>query len=68
MSTVWLGIDHAWGGGPPVIFETMVFAEGSSLDEDCHRYCTEAEAKQGHTASVATVAATLVDPIVMDTA
>lgn len=66
VSTVWLGIDHAWGGGPPVIFETMVFAEGTSVDEDCRRYCTETEARQGHTASVVTVAAMLTDPIVMD--
>jgi hypothetical protein len=25
ISTVLLGLDHAYGGGPPVIFETMVF-------------------------------------------
>jgi hypothetical protein len=26
LSTVWLGLDHNWGGGPPLIFETMLFA------------------------------------------
>jgi len=26
LSTVFLGLDHAWGGGPPLIFETMLFA------------------------------------------
>lgn len=26
LSTVWLGIDHQWGDGPPLIFETMLFA------------------------------------------
>jgi hypothetical protein len=26
VSTVWLGLDHGWGLGIPVIFETMVFA------------------------------------------
>ena len=26
LSTVWLGLDHSWGGGPPLIFETMLFA------------------------------------------
>lgn len=25
VSTVWLGLDHGWGHGPPLIFETMVF-------------------------------------------
>lgn len=28
VSTVWLGIDHAFGNGPPLIFETMVFYAG----------------------------------------
>lgn len=27
ISTVWLGLDHGWGEGPPMIFETMVFGE-----------------------------------------
>jgi hypothetical protein len=27
ISTVWLGLDHRWGEGPPVIFETMIFIE-----------------------------------------
>ncbi len=26
VSTAWLGIDHSGGEGPPLIFETMVFA------------------------------------------
>lgn len=26
LSTVWLGIDHSFGAGPPLIFETMLFA------------------------------------------
>lgn len=25
ISTVFLGLDHSWNGGPPLIFETMVF-------------------------------------------
>lgn len=25
ISTVWLGLDHNWGPGPPLIFETMIF-------------------------------------------
>lgn len=28
VSTVWLGLDHSFGaGGPPLIFETMIFAQ-----------------------------------------
>jgi hypothetical protein len=26
LSTVWLGLDHQYGDGPPLIFETMLFA------------------------------------------
>ena len=55
VSTVWLGLDHAFGRGPPLIFESMVFAsatQGSeALDQD--RYSTEAEAREGHEALVA---------------
>ena len=47
ISTVWLGISHSFSGGPPIIFETMVFgAEGQSLKQ--RRYHTEAEARKGH--------------------
>src|SRR5262245_25131897 len=28
VSTVFLGLDHQWGEGPPLVFETMVFAPG----------------------------------------
>lgn len=66
VSTVWLGLDHNWGDGPPHIFETMVFAEGSSMDSACERYSTLAEAELGHRAMVVTVAAELGDAIVMD--
>jgi len=52
VSTVWLGIDHSLGSKEPVIFETMVFnPAGESLD--CRRYCTEAEALEGHQQAVA---------------
>ena len=48
ISTVWLGIDHSFGQGPLLIFETMVFELGSSRDLDMMRYSTLAEAEQGH--------------------
>lgn len=47
VSTVWLGIDHGFGATRhPIIFETQVF--GGSLDRQCWRYSTEAEARIGH--------------------
>lgn len=49
VSTVWLGLDHQHTpGGPPLIFETMVF--GGENDDYCRRYSTEAEAIAGHKA------------------
>ena len=47
ISTVFLGIDHNFGGsGTPVLFETMVF--GGEHDEYCQRYHTWQEAEEGH--------------------
>ena len=49
VSTVWLGLNHNYGDGPPLIFETMVFPkEGRWGELDCERYTTEAEALAGH--------------------
>ena len=56
VSTVWLGLDHSFGDGPPLIFETMVFAtDGTDIDwseQICERYSTEEEALAGHQAVV----------------
>ena len=46
ISTVFLGIDHQWGRGPPLLFETMVF--GGELSGEQVRYSTLREAKAGH--------------------
>ncbi len=48
LSTVWLGMDHSWGQGKPLIFESVLFffCGGSVLD--CRRYSTLEEAIQGH--------------------
>lgn len=46
ISTVFLGLDHNWGDGPPVLFETMVF--GGEHDEWMDRYHTYDEALAGH--------------------
>lgn len=46
VSTVFLGIDHNWFGGPPLLFESMVF--GGPLDQEMRRYSTWDEAVAGH--------------------
>ncbi len=46
ISTVFLGIDHAFGGGEPLLFETMVF--GGELDQSQERYSTWDEAEARH--------------------
>lgn len=66
VSTIWMGIDHRHGDGPPLIFETMVFAEGSDSETYADRYSTEQQAREGHTLAVLAVAAEMTDPIVMD--
>lgn len=46
VSTVFLGIDHNWGDGPPLLFETMIFHDGDGREE--WRYATWADAQAGH--------------------
>jgi hypothetical protein len=60
VSTVFLGLDHQWGIGPPLLFETMVFALGSSLDQRCERYATWADAVAGHDGIVGELRASIV--------
>ena len=38
ISTVFLGLDHQFGSGPPLLFETLVF--GGELDGEMVRYST----------------------------
>lgn len=45
ISTVWMGLDHQFGNGPPLIFETMAFQEDEKYQD---RYTTLEEALQGH--------------------
>ena len=51
VSTVWLGLDHNYFGGPPLVLETMVFDE-SGQDVYMNRYTTWAEAEEGHKEAV----------------
>ena len=46
ISTVFLGLDHSWSGGPPLLFESMAFLDGEDID--CARYHTIDEAREGH--------------------
>lgn len=57
VSTVFLGLDHSFGAGPPLLFETLVF-EGP-MDGEMDRYSTWDEAERGHAAMVERVRAAL---------
>ena len=59
VSTVFLGMDHSFGGGSPVLFETMIF--GGEHDQYQERYCTWDEAEKGHQ-----IACDLVNKITID--
>ena len=50
VSTVFIGIDHQWGKGPPLLFETMIF--GGPHDQYQERYSTWEEAELGHALAV----------------
>lgn len=46
ISTVFLGLDHSFGTGKPILFETMIF--GGKNDGWQDRYHTYREACEGH--------------------
>jgi len=56
ISTVFLGLDHSWGEGPPICFETMIFdhsmrksTERSSwMEQYGNRYSSGNEARESH--------------------
>jgi len=66
-STVFLGIDHAFMGGPPVLWETMVF-DAPDGEERGRRHCSAEAAleyhKQVERELMMTFAATLSDVFV----
>jgi hypothetical protein len=53
VSTVFLGLDHSFGDGPPLLFETMAFVAGE--EQGCERSSTWEEAEAGHRRMVAEV-------------
>jgi hypothetical protein len=50
VSTVFLGLDHSFGDGPPLLYETMIF--GGEHDEYQQRYSTWEQAEAGHEKAV----------------
>ena len=46
VSTVFLGLDHSFSDGDPVLWETMIF--GGPHDQYQERYATLEAAKHGH--------------------
>lgn len=46
VSTVFLGVNHQFGDGPPLVYETMTF--GNDALSICERYSTRPEAIAGH--------------------
>lgn len=64
ISTVFLGLDHRWSGGPPLLFETMVF--NGPLSEEQDRYTTWEQAVAGHKAMVERVKQAMVEQAVKE--
>lgn len=50
VSTVFLGLDHSFGGPVPLLWETMIF--GGPHDQYQRRYGSHAEALTGHEIAV----------------
>ena len=46
VSTIFLGMDHSFNSGEPLLFETMIF--GGEHDEKQWRYSTWEDAEIGH--------------------
>ena len=46
VSTVFLGLDHRFGSGPPVLWETMIF--GGEHNDFQERYTSVEDALEGH--------------------
>lgn len=46
ISTVFMGMDHAFNGGPPMLWETLIM--GGPLDGEGRRYSSRLAAMRGH--------------------
>ena len=52
VSTVFLALDHQFGDGPPLLFETMIFKGKSGESDYCERCSTWDEAVEMHKRAV----------------
>ena len=52
VSTVFLGLDHNWSNGPPILWETLVFGKGPLKDEMTRCGGTREQAEAMHEAMV----------------
>jgi hypothetical protein len=57
VSTIFLGLDHAHGYGPPMLFETMIF--GGQYNDYYERCSTWEQAEAQHAAAISLVRSTL---------
>jgi hypothetical protein len=51
VSTVFLGLDHNWSDGPPILWETMIFSNSDfakQFDGEQRRYSSREAALVGH--------------------
>lgn len=61
ISTVFLGLDHNYGGGLPILFETMIFRGGKG--DDMWRCESWDQAEAQHKQAVALVRAEIKDKV-----
>jgi hypothetical protein len=59
VSTVFLGLDHNFGSGLPLVFETMIFRGGDG--GETWRFASWQEAEEGHGKAVAIVRAEIIE-------
>lgn len=48
ISTMFTGLDHSHGGGPPMVFGTWILSNQPELHEKEWRYSTWEDAQKGH--------------------
>lgn len=48
ISTVFLGLNHNYSGGQPLLFETMIFNSNENREDYQERYTTWEQAEEGH--------------------
>lgn len=55
VSTIFLGIDHRFGVGDAVLYETMIFDQSGGRSHELYqeRYSTRQEALEGHRKAIA---------------